>query len=135
MDDDLDLVGLAGERLVDRVVDDLVDQMVEPARTGGADVHAGTLADGLEALQDRDVLGAVGAVALLAGAALVGAAGLAARGRALLGGAVARLPRGLAALLAGAVALAAGAVARGVLTVLRLLRQAVPSVQAGSHAR
>jgi hypothetical protein len=34
MDDDLDVVGLAGERLVDRVVDDLVDQVMEPAGAG-----------------------------------------------------------------------------------------------------
>jgi hypothetical protein len=83
MDDDLYLIGLAGERLVDGVVDDLVDQVVEAAGAGRADVHAGALADGLEALQDGDVLGGVGAVPL----------------------------------------------------VLRLLRQYVPSVKAGSCAR
>ena len=49
----------AGQRLVDRVVDDLVDEMVQAALARGADVHAGTLADGLEALQDGDVLGVV----------------------------------------------------------------------------
>ena len=64
MDDDLDLVGLAGERLVDRVVDHLVDQVVQPALPRGADVHARALADRLEALEDGDVLGAVRAVLL-----------------------------------------------------------------------
>ena len=86
MDDDLDLVGLAGQGLVDGVVDDLVDQVMEAAGAGRADVHARPLANGLEALQDRDVLGAVAAVPFA-------------------------------------------------LTLLGLLRQSVPSVQAGSRAR
>ena len=69
VDDDLDLVGLAGQRLVDGVVDDLVDQVVQAARAGRADVHARALADRLEALEDGDVLGAVAPVApALAGA-------------------------------------------------------------------
>ena len=51
---------MAGERLVDGVVDHLVDEVVEAARAGRADVHAGSLADRLEALEDGDVLGAVG---------------------------------------------------------------------------
>ena len=54
-----DRVAVAGQRLVHRVVHDLVDEVVQPAHTGRADVHAGTLADGLEALEDRDVLGVV----------------------------------------------------------------------------
>ena len=36
----LDVVAVAGERLVDGVVDDLVDEVVQPARTGRSDVHA-----------------------------------------------------------------------------------------------
>ena len=62
MDDDLDLVGLAGERLVHRVVHHLVDQVMEAAQARGPDVHARSLADRLEALEDGDVLGLVGAV-------------------------------------------------------------------------
>ena len=58
-------VGLAGERLVDSVVDNLVDQVVEAAGAGRADVHARALADGLEALEDGDVLRVVAAVVLL----------------------------------------------------------------------
>ena len=56
LDGDGDAVGIAGERFVDRVVDDLVDQVVEAPRPRGADVHAGTLADRVEALEDCDVL-------------------------------------------------------------------------------
>ena len=59
VDRDRDGVVAAGERLVDGVVDDLVDQVVQAAHTGRADVHAGTLADRLEALEDGDVLGVV----------------------------------------------------------------------------
>ena len=57
---DLDVVGVAGQRLVDRVVDDLPDQVVQAALAGRADVHAGALADRLEALEDRDRAGVVG---------------------------------------------------------------------------
>ena len=55
----VDARGVTRHRLVDGVVDDLVDEVVQTADAGGADVHARSLADGLEALQDRDVLGAV----------------------------------------------------------------------------
>ena len=59
VDRDGDLGAVAGERLVDGVVDDLVDEMVQAHHAGRADVHAGALADGLEAFQHRDVLGVV----------------------------------------------------------------------------
>ena len=58
---DVDPGAVAGHGLVDRVVHDLPDQVVQPARTGRADVHAGPLADRLEALQDGHVAGAVAA--------------------------------------------------------------------------
>ena len=61
---DLDVVAVAGEGLVDRVVDDLVDEVVQAAGAGGADVHARSLADGLEALEHLDRTGAVGVVGL-----------------------------------------------------------------------
>ena len=51
---DLDRGGVAGHRLVDGVVDDLPDQVVQAALAGGADVHAGPLADRLEPLEDGD---------------------------------------------------------------------------------
>jgi hypothetical protein len=56
-------IAMAGEGLVDRVVNDLVNQMVKAARAGRADVHAGALANRLQALEDGDVLGAIGAAA------------------------------------------------------------------------
>ena len=51
-----DPVAVAGQRLVDGVVDDLADQVVQAALAGGADVHARALAHRLEALEhlDRD---------------------------------------------------------------------------------
>src|SRR4051794_15604962 len=50
---------VAGHRLVDRVVDHLVHQVMQTGQTGRSDVHAGAFANGLEALQHGDVLGAV----------------------------------------------------------------------------
>ena len=53
--------GVAGERLVDRVVDDLVDHVMQArAVVGVADIHAGALAHRIEALQDLDRFGVVG---------------------------------------------------------------------------
>ena len=56
VDRDGDLGAEAGERLVDGVVDDLVDEVVQAHHAGRADVHARALADRLEAFEDRDVL-------------------------------------------------------------------------------
>ncbi len=56
VDGDVHRVRLAGERLVDRVVHDLPDQVVQAARTRRPDVHAGSLAHRLETLEDGDVL-------------------------------------------------------------------------------
>ena len=55
VDGDLDAVAVAGQRLVDGVVDDLVDQVVQAVDVGVADVHARPLADRLQALEDLDV--------------------------------------------------------------------------------
>ncbi len=57
---DVDGVGVARQGLVDRVVDDLPDQVVQAALAGGPDVHAGALADRLEALEHGDRAGVVG---------------------------------------------------------------------------
>ena len=52
--------GMAGQRLVDGVVDDLVDHVMQAgAVVGVADIHAGTLADGIEPLQNPDGFRAV----------------------------------------------------------------------------
>src|SRR4029079_12788068 len=60
MQDDVDPGGMAGDRLVHRGVDDLVDEMVQCQRAGRPDVHAGSLAHRLEALEHGDVLGPIG---------------------------------------------------------------------------
>ena len=59
VDRDRHLGAEAGEGLVDGVVDDLIDEVVQAHHAGRADVHAGALADGLQALEDGDVLGVV----------------------------------------------------------------------------
>src|SRR5215471_4376512 len=57
---DQDLLGIAGERLVDRIVDDLIDHMMQAgAVIGVTDVHARTLAHGVEALEDLDGVGVI----------------------------------------------------------------------------
>lgn len=48
-----------GQRLVDRVVDDLVHEVVQSALAGRADVHTGSLADRVQALEDGDGTGVV----------------------------------------------------------------------------
>ena len=54
-----DGVAVPGQRLVDRVVDDLVDQVVQTALARGPDVHAGALAHGFEAFEHLDGVGPV----------------------------------------------------------------------------
>src|SRR5712664_2773207 len=73
MDDQLDGGRMTGERLVDGVVDHLVDQVVQPLGAGAADVHVRALAHRLEALEDLD---AVGRVFAACGRAVGGAARL-----------------------------------------------------------
>lgn len=55
----VDGVRVPGQRLVDGVVDDLVDEVVKAALTGRADVHAGPLADRVQTLEDCDGAGVV----------------------------------------------------------------------------
>ena len=55
---DLDRVA-AGQGFVDGVVHDLVDQVMQAALTGRADVHARPLANCFEAFEDGDVAGVV----------------------------------------------------------------------------
>ncbi|RPK46181.1 hypothetical protein EES39_13935 [Streptomyces sp. ADI92-24] len=58
----VDAVRVPREGLVDRVVDDLVDQVVQTALAGRADVHTRPLADRLQTLQDLDLTAGVGRV-------------------------------------------------------------------------
>ena len=51
---DFDAAGVAGDRFVHRIVDDLGGEVVERAGVGAADVHAGAAADGLQAFEDLD---------------------------------------------------------------------------------
>ena len=62
MDRDVDPVVLARHRLVDGVVDHLVDEVMEAAETGRADVHPRSEPDRFEAFEDLDVLCGVGGV-------------------------------------------------------------------------
>jgi hypothetical protein len=55
--------GVAGQRLVDRIVDDFVDHVMEAgAVVGVADIHARALAHRIEPAQDLDRIGVVGFV-------------------------------------------------------------------------
>ena len=54
VDRDVDLGAVAGQRFVDRVVDDFVDEVMQAGRSGRPDVHGRALADGLEAFEDLD---------------------------------------------------------------------------------
>ncbi len=65
---------MPGQRLVDGIVDDLVDHVVQArAVIGVADIHAGALADGVEALEHLDGVRAVflGGVQFAAGSAMI----------------------------------------------------------------
>ena len=86
---DVDPVAVAGERLVDGVVDDLPQAVHEAAGVGGADVHARALADRLEPLEHRQVLGGVAATPGRAGR-LASSAAAGRRGRRRAGAGVGR---------------------------------------------
>jgi hypothetical protein len=58
---DLDAVAVAGRGFVDGVVDELPHEVEQAGVAGAADVHAGALADGVEALEGLDGVGVVAA--------------------------------------------------------------------------
>jgi hypothetical protein len=60
VEDHVDALGVTVDRLVDRVIDDLPEQVMIAARVDPADVHRRTLAHRLEALEHLDVLGGIG---------------------------------------------------------------------------
>ena len=59
MDRDFDRFPEAGHMFVDAVVHDFVDEMVQPVHARAADVHRGSLADGIEAFEYFDLIRAV----------------------------------------------------------------------------
>jgi hypothetical protein len=61
---DADFRTETGERFVDRVVDDLVDEMMQPGRPCRADIHRRALANRLKAFEDLDAVCAVIAAAV-----------------------------------------------------------------------
>lgn len=56
---DFNMGAESGQSFIDRVIHHFIDQVVQTARTGGTDVHTGTLAYRFKALQDSDVAGTV----------------------------------------------------------------------------
>ena len=59
VDGDFDSVAVAGQRFVDRIVHDLVDQVMQTGFAGGADVHRRPQANGFQAFQHLDTTGIV----------------------------------------------------------------------------
>ena len=55
------MVAVARQRLVDGVVHHLVNEMVQAALGGAADVHARPHTNGLQAFEDLDLIGVIGA--------------------------------------------------------------------------
>ena len=56
---DLDPGAMPAQRLVHGVVEDLCQAVLQPSAVGRSDVHAGALADRVQALEDRQVPGGV----------------------------------------------------------------------------
>jgi hypothetical protein len=55
-------LGVAGERFIDGVVDDFVDEVMQTHLAGRADVHGGAQADGFKAFKNLDVFAGVAVV-------------------------------------------------------------------------
>ena len=53
---DVDLIAEARERLVDRVIDDFVDEVMQPGSPSRPDVHGRALADSLQPFEDLDLV-------------------------------------------------------------------------------
>ena len=56
---DLDDAGMSGDRLVHGVVENFGKEVVQRPLVRAPDIHARALADGLQALEDLDVLGGI----------------------------------------------------------------------------
>jgi hypothetical protein len=59
VDGAVDARRVAGEGLVDRVVDDLIDQMMQAHVARGTDVHGRAQADGREAFEHRNIFAGI----------------------------------------------------------------------------
>ena len=55
-----DMLRMSCHRLIDRVIDDLPDEMVETLFIGLTDIHSWSFSDGLESFEDLDLTGVVG---------------------------------------------------------------------------
>ena len=62
LDGHLDMGAVACQCLVNGVVHDLIDEVMQTGRPGGADIHAGALAHSLQTLEDLNLRTAVGMV-------------------------------------------------------------------------
>ena len=58
--DDVDAVAEPRERLIDGVVDNLIHEVMQPAHTGRADIHARALADRFEPFEHLDLVFIIG---------------------------------------------------------------------------
>ncbi len=56
---DVDLIAVPCQRFVNRVVDDFVDEVMQPRRARRPDVHGGPLPHRLEPFENLDLVGAV----------------------------------------------------------------------------
>ena len=56
MDDDADMRAVAGKRLIDRIVHNLIDEVMQASRRSRTDVHARSLPDRLKPFQDLDLV-------------------------------------------------------------------------------
>jgi hypothetical protein len=52
----LDMIAGSGQSLVNRIIDNLIDQMVKTPKRSGPDVHTGSLSDSLKALKYLDLI-------------------------------------------------------------------------------
>ena len=55
----INILGKAGQHLIDRVIDGLINEVMHASRTGGTDIHAWSLPDRLQALEHGDFTGVV----------------------------------------------------------------------------
>ena len=59
VDEDFDVLAVAGQGLVDGVVDDLIDEVMEPFGAGAPDVHRRPFSDRFQPFEDLDAFGRV----------------------------------------------------------------------------